>query len=681
MEALLLTDLPSDILYEIVARVPSARDASSLGATCLSMHRVYEHLVAGRRHRALATAALRMGTFVDDWERFAADYDDELFLNEVYEDRGDEEDAPLADACPSDGAPTLYDDDDLALDAIGAREPRDTPAADDTSTFGAADWPLVDGASTRCLHLPCAESLLAGVSIEPCTSTPDWSLDIDLPDGANCHRHYLCDACARLAGHILDDPDHVKWPMARIDMDQPHVWTRDFAGICPAAYLPTPPAGELRAPRGLESWIDADAAQCLADSIHVARSIFDATFAPYLDGYVGPAPLECKPARVTYRSSLIPAGADDGSDGAGEQRPGLYVTRALHCYSYYKWHADEDGHENDDSEEDRDHDIGYDHDDDAIEGETSDDGEWSDGEDGSEGDNDTISSDDDDDRSDNEDVNAQRRDCSRLHEAMAAMRKAGHDNNDSNRVPPNKGANEDSAQSQSAAASLSSCVGLLNCDARIDHEAYAACRSYERERWETRDDAGRPVAVVTIDASDGAPRQDPFVCFHQYDRFGSCLRYCVDNVPPAALVRVYHALPSVVGNPRTWLPIGATRTPCRRPERGHTWRYVLVCCDPASPMWGAAMVVRAMTDRWPSIMWLPGADNVLAAIETYRRDHHHRRQGPALALGVREGFVYWLCTSRRLPVPSHWHILRDGAIKAGQPAIPAWTGFPRFDRC
>lgn len=646
MEALLLTDLPTDILYAIAARVPSTRDASSLGATCLSMHHIYEHLVSGRRQRALAAAALRMGTFVDDWERFAADYDDELFLRNVDEDRGeeDEEDAPLTYAHPSDRASVL--DDGPALDAAGAHEPKDTSAVDDTPTSDTDDWSLDGGGSTRCFRLPCVEPSLAGASIEPCTHTPDWSLDVDLPDDGNCHRDYMCDACARLAGHVLDDPDHVKWPMVRIDMDQPHVWTRDWVGICPAAYVPTPPVGELRAPRGLESWIDADAAQCLADSIHAARSIFDATFAPYFDGYVGPVPLECNPPHVTYRSSLVPTEADDSdSDNAGQQRPGLYVTRALHCYSYYKWHTDEDGHEDEDADEGRDHDSDHDHDHDSIEGETSDDemqvvseatrgerqyadetsngggldasaldgddGEWSGGEDGSEDDEDTISSDDDN---------------------------------------------------------------------RSDNEAYAACRSYERERWESRNDAGRPVAVVTIDASEGAPRQDPFVGFDQYGRFGSCLRYCVDNVPPAALVRVHHTLPSVVGNPRTWLPIGATRVPCRKPERGHIWRYVLVCCDPASPMWGAAMVVRAMTDRWPSIVWLPGADNVCAAIETYRRDHHHRRQGPALALGVREGFVRWLCTSRRLPVPSHWRILRDRAIKAGQPAVPMWTGFPRFTR-
>ncbi|BCU02839.1 hypothetical protein [Pandoravirus japonicus] len=666
MEALLLTGLPTDILYAIVARVPSASDASSLGATCLSMHHVYERLVAGRRHRALTAAALRMGTFVDDWERFAAHYDDELFLCNVDEDRGDEyqeeEDAPLTDARPPDRA-SLLCDDALVLHAVDACEPKDASAADDTSTSDTDDWSLGGGASTRCFQLPRTAPSLAGVSIEPCTDEPDWSLDVNLPDDGNCHRNYMCDACARLAGRVLDDPDHVKWPMVRIDMDRPHVWTRDWAGICPAAYVPTPPVGELRAPRGLESWIDAEAAQCLADSIHVARSIFDATFAPYLDGYVGPVPLECDPARIIYRSSLIPTEADGDGD-AGEQRPAMYVTRALHCSSYYKWHADENGHGDDGVDEGRDHDSDYDHD--SIDGEASDDemqvvgeatsgerqhvdetsddgglepsvpdgdddGEWSGREDRSEGDKDTISSDDDNDRSDNEDVDGQRRDRSRLDDAMAAARKAGRDD--------------------------------------------------ERERWESRDDAGRPVAVVTIDASEGAPRQDPFVGFDQYDRFGSCLRYCVDNVPPAALVRVHHTLPSVVGNPRAWLPIGATRVPCRRPERGYIWRYVLVCCDPSSPMWGAAMVVRAMTDRWPSIVWLPGADDARAAIETYRRDHHHRRQGPARALGVREGFVHWLCTSRRLPAPSHWKILRDGAIKAGQPAVPTWTGFPRFDRC
>ncbi|AVK75939.1 hypothetical protein pneo_cds_332 [Pandoravirus neocaledonia] len=702
MANLLLTDLPADILYAIAAHVPSVKDASSLGATCLAMHQVYAYLVAGRRHRALATAARRMGDFVDEWERFAMHYDDESFLCDVDEDMGEGADR-LTDAAPDlDGAPTSDADD----------EPNDGSGPDDDMTTSDSDgWSSEDDgyAARRCLQLSLAESSIAGISIDPCTHAPDWSLDVDLPRYCNNSRNYMCNACARLAGHILNDPDHVRWPMVRINMDQPHVWAKDWIGIATMNYVPTPPVGELRAPEGLEAWIDADAAQRLADSIHAARSIFDATFAPYLNGYTGPVPFECTPTNVIRRSSLVSPEAGDGAQG--DQRPARYATQTLHCYSYYKWHTDEDEHESDADEYD-------DQEGDGVDGDASHVGsidlDTSDGElqvgdetardelqraDGTDGggttgasipdnnrvrsgvgsDQDTLSS-DDNGSLDNEDLDVQYEARRRREEAIDAARGYDPAGTDVDSVSPIH-ADGDNVESHAGDTSLSSYVRALNVDDIIDHEAYTACRSYERDRWEARDSAGRPVATVKIDTSEDAPRQHPFVGFSQYDRFDSCKRYYADNVPPAALVRVHHTLPSIVGNPRAWLPIGATRIAFRRPERGYILLYVLVCCDPASAMWGAAMAVRAVTDRWPAIVWLPGADNVRAAIEAYRRDHHHRRRGAALALGVREGFVYWLCTSRRLPVPPHWEILRKGAIKAGQPAVPMWTGFPRFDRC
>ncbi|AGO85331.1 hypothetical protein psal_cds_1105 [Pandoravirus salinus] len=705
MGDLLLIDLPADILYAITTCVPSDRDASSLGATCLTMHQVYARLVAGRRHRALAAAARCMGDFVDDWERFAVHYDDESFLCDVDEDMG-EEDAPLTDGASALGGCPTSDADEEPNDGNG---PDDDMSTSDSDGWSAED----DCAPRRCLQLSRAESALAGISIDPCTRAPDWSLDVNLPRDRNNFRNYMCDACARLAGHILDDPDHVKWPMVRIHMDQPHVWAKDWIGIAPMNYVPTPPVGELRAPEGLEAWIDADAAQCLADSIHAARSVFDATFAPYLDGYTGPVPFECNPTNVIHRSSLVsPEASDDGDDGEGGQRPARYVTQTLRCYSYYKWHTDEDEYESDGDEYDDEEGEGADGDDgagdmgsidpDASDGEMQvsdetardvlqradgtnnsdtmdapaiDDGDNSRRSDG-ESDQDTLSR-DDEDSLDNEDVDAQYEARRCREKAIDAARRGDPTGADVCPVLPIE-ADGDNVEPHAGDTSLSSYVSALNIDDIIDHEAYSACRSYERERWESRDSAGRPVATVTIDTSEDAPRQHPFVGFNQDDRLDSCQRYYADNVPPAALVRMHYTLPSVVGNPRAWLPIGATKVACRRPERGHIWHYVLVCCDPASPMWGAAMVARAMTDRWPAIVWLPGADNVRAAIETYRRDHHHRRHGPALALGVREGFAHWLCTSRRLPVPPHWQILREGAIKAGQPAVPMWTGFPRF---
>ncbi|AGO83579.1 hypothetical protein psal_cds_127 [Pandoravirus salinus] len=184
------------------------------------------------------------------------------------------------------------------------------------------------------------------------------------------------------------------------------------------------------------------------------------------------------------------------------------------------------------------------------------------------------------------------------------------------------------------------------------------------------DDCESNECEVVLDKNGkGAPCHDPFrhlTLSSRYAWWGSA--------GPAPLVRIYHAPVSTMGNLRAWLPIGMTVGRHRQPHRGQIARYVLVCCDASSPLWGAAMAVRSVTDRWPCISWLPAADNITAALAVYRQSVHK----PTAGASLREGFVDWLCTARRTPAPWTWEARRNAASARGQPVLPRWTGFPHF---
>ncbi|QBZ80721.1 hypothetical protein pclt_cds_123 [Pandoravirus celtis] len=193
----------------------------------------------------------------------------------------------------------------------------------------------------------------------------------------------------------------------------------------------------------------------------------------------------------------------------------------------------------------------------------------------------------------------------------------------------------------------------------------------EHDEYDDQDsDDESDLSEVVLDVSGkAAPCHDPFRRLTHSGRYAWW-----GSAAPAALVRIYHVPVSIMGNLRAWLPIGMTKGRYRQPHRGDITRYVLVCCDPTSPLWGAAVAVRSVTDRWPCISWLPAADNVVAALAVYRTSIHK----PTAATGLREGFVDWLCTARRTPTPLTWEARRDAAIARGQPVLPHWTGFPHF---
>jgi hypothetical protein len=612
--------------------------------------------------------------FVDDWQRFAADYDDDRFIRNLPSDDDDRDDDD-----------SVYDDDDDDLFDVYDDYERDYPVTPNHRPRKVDDRPLVDVPDAlasalmshggepskqrpvpqRCLYMDRAALPSTAVREGPCTLAPDWSLDMDLPWGINRYQH-MCDECARQVGALLDDPDHVKWPMVRMPMGQPHVWAQDWVGIKPCAYVPTPPVGVLLVPEGLEPWIDADAARCFADSIHVARSTFDATFAPYLDGYSGPVPLYLLDDEVvthtwTRVQETTGDGGDDDGDGDSDDSDddttaqSRYVYRKLHRYAYYKTNEDtddDDGQHDDDMDED---DVDDNRDRDSADDEDCPDGAEIRSQHVVHGDGNDKGGGSRDGQSDTQTITKDVEDHIATLDCLSTS------------SPPSSGYDSSGTE------------GDLSDDE--DYAAYRASRSYDKPKpRKIKSAADPPVVPVTIDVSQDAPRQDPFHCLRHDNRFSCTPRYETTSLPPAGLVHIYHAPPSYVGNPRAWLPIGATKSAWHRPERGDIWRYVLVCCDPASPLWGAAMVVRAVTDRWPCISWLPGADNARTAIETYRRHHHHRRVGRALPLDSRKGFVYWLCTARRQPLPFKWASRQSKAIDAGQAVVPSWTGFPRF-RC
>jgi hypothetical protein len=177
-----------------------------------------------------------------------------------------------------------------------------------------------------------------------------------------------------------------------------------------------------------------------------------------------------------------------------------------------------------------------------------------------------------------------------------------------------------------------------------------------------------PPYMVALDDKRDAPYCDPFRYMSHSGRYSWWA-----SGTPAALVRIYQVPASIMGNLRAWLPIGMVKDPCRQSHRGEIARYALVCCDPASPLWGGIVAVRSVTDRWPCISWLPAANNAMAALGTYCKSVHE----PTTA-SLRDGFVRWLCTARRTPSPITWEGRREAAIARVQPTLPHWTGFPHF---
>nr|UMO79629.1 hypothetical protein [Pandoravirus aubagnensis] len=620
-----LSGLPSEVVWCIADALDSLADVASLGATCMDLWHVCIGVIQRRMHVLETGARESMDAFVDEWQRFATDYDDEA--------KGD------CDPCLShpdgfSGHDSNADDDD---DDSGG----DDDDGDDDENCKAHEFGIFDGGASPPSDMAdsdaggsnvkraidprlrfCGSYRLfdvGGQPLDPCTGALDWSLHVN---SYECRR-FVCDACARALASALDDDHHIKWPMSRVRMDQPHVWAGEWCGVCADVYVPTPPVESCRVPVGLGAWIDPDAARCLAEDICRARSLFDADCGPlekddgghaWGDGHEDDVD-HIRQTNVTIedRSGDMADGNErNNRDDADGNNPDAeyYEEVEEHWRNFYD-NSDNESNNDDvlaararrrrkDSEADNCDDPSYE---DSDNNNDNDNGESSGG--------------------DSDHVNGKKRGVA-------------------------KDADTPTVVSFSNASSDQNGSGGSDNNNEADH------------------------VIVFGDESDGAPRQDPFKCIFGEDRFGDWPRYDHDNPAPAALVRIYHAPVLLMGNLRAWLPVGMSRQARTRPYGADVSRYVLVCCDPASPLWGAAMAVRVFTDRWPCIMWLPGADDARAAIEAYRR------RSQKTPMGLREGFVHWLCTARRVPSPMEWEKRRAAAIAARRPVVPLWTGFPRF---
>lgn len=619
---MLLSDLPCEIVWHIAGALDSLADVASLGATCTRLWQVCVGVTERRTHALRAAARESMDAFVDEWQRFATDHDDAAASQ--YRDPR---------LFHPNGCDTHDDGSDSAVDGHDRAPNEQTPDANSASPSdtadGSIDSDLDRGVDPRLRF--CGSYRLFNLGsppLEPCTGAPDWSLHVD---SYECNR-FVCDACARALAHALDDPHHVKWPMARVRMNEPHVWTAEWCGIRPDVYVPTPPVEACCVPAGLDAWIDPDAARCLAEDIRLARSLFDAECGPWQydddDGDDNGLRGEEEDTPQGYHDDGIPAtdavvDCPDGDDTAD------WLVR-----------GDGDGSDVD------------------LNTEQDDDGAGEDCHDSFENTN---------NESDNDDVMALRaRRCRERCEGGGCDGITSDDSDsDSNDSGDSDRDNGDHSIGKNASCTILSAAALSSAGS-VDHNGEGS--------------DGTDHIVVFGDESDGAPRQDPFKCMRSEKRFDDVWppRYDHDNPAPTALVRIYHAPVLLMGNLRAWLPIGMSRETCARPHGADVTRYVLVCCDPASPLWGAAMAVRVLTDRWPCIMWLPGADDAREAVKAYRRRPHSRSQ--KTSMGLREGFVHWLCTARRVPTPMEWEERLAAAVAARRPVVPLWTGFPRFSR-
>ncbi|AVK75916.1 hypothetical protein pneo_cds_309 [Pandoravirus neocaledonia] len=631
----LLPDLPPEIAWRIADALDSLVDVASLGATCTGLWQVCAGVAQHRTSALRAAARESMDAFVDEWQRFATECDDDADMASQYRNQR---------LFRPDGYDTH---DDGTVDHYGPAQDDQTPDADaslsdtkDKGTEGDA------GASVDPrLRFCCSYRLFDGkrLSLDKCTGAPDWSLHVKSHE---CNR-FVCDACARALASAFDDPHHVKLPMERVRMSEPHVWAAVWHDMCPDVYVPTPPVQACRVPAGLDAWIDPDAAQCLADDIRRARSLFDKHCGPRQYDGINSGCVD----GVFYDIEYWPA------DGHGGGSP------TIDTASDFAGGDNADGaHYVVDDTDDADG-AGLGMEEDGDGGDGGGDGGVYEGCDGF--------SENSDDESDNDDVVAW----------IASQRQSTCVDGDDYDETASDASRDDASDDCGCNRDVGDRVAEKNVErGSAPPAADVLADAGSADHHDDGSDAAGHL-IVFGDESDDAPRQDPFKCMSSYGLFGDegwPQRYSPENPAPAALVRIYHVPVLLMGNLRAWLPVGVSRETSTRPYEADVSRYVLVCCDPASPLWGAAMAVRVFTDRWPCIMWLPGADDARAAIEAYRRrPHAHSQKTP---MGLREGFVHWLCTARRVPSPMEWKERRAAAIAARRPVVPLWTGFPRF-RC
>lgn len=631
-----LSDLPSEVVWCIADALGSLADVASLGATCMNLWHVCTGVTRRRMHVLETGARESMDAFVDEWQRFATDYDDEakeccdpcLFYPD--QSSGHHSNADNGDDSGGDDGDGDDDDDDgHEAHEFERSDGNASPPSDmaDSDAGGSNAKRAIDPRLRFCGSYRLFD--VGGQPLEPCTGALDWSLHVDSHE---CHR-FTCDSCARALAIALDDPHHIKWPMARVRMDEPHVWAGEWCGICADVYVPTPPVGACRVPTGLGAWIDPDAARCLAEDIRRARSLFDAVCGP------------------------LEEGGDDGGhswdnedEGSGGDADFIHQTDSTaQDRSNSMNHDDEENGRNN----------ANDNNDPGVEYHEEEEERWRDLYDNS------------DNESNNDDVIAARARRCRNDTAADNCDDLSYDDPDDSDDDNDNGESNGDNSNHVNGKKRETAKGV---DASTATSSSGA--SGDQDNISNNDEADH--VIVFGDESDGALRQDPFKCMYSEKRFDIewPARYDHNNPAPAALVRIYHAPVLLMGNLRAWLPIGMSWKARTRPYGADVSRYVLVCCDPASPLWGAAMAVRVLTDRWPCIMWLPGADDARAAIKAYRQRPCARSQ--KAPMGLREGFVHWLCTARRVPTPMEWEKRRTAAIAARRPVAPLWTGFPRF---
>ncbi|WBR14256.1 hypothetical protein pkur_cds_81 [Pandoravirus kuranda] len=606
-----LLDLPPEVICLVLAQLDRHVDVAAAGATCSFMHAIYGTAKRERMHADRMAVRASMDDFVDAWEAISFDWGD----------------SPV----------------EWRLKQADARV-RARATADSDATDGRAHR------DARCCYRSRPTS---GADAQPygaCTLRPDWSLHGTLPDGT---RDFVCDGCARVVGAHLDDSHHAKWPMVRVHLDDPHVWTSQGLGV-PAAYVATPRVDAIRIPHDMEAWIDPVATKRLDDDMDRAMQLLDIEYGaadgPCYDNYESYGDNDAYDARAVASLGVMPrtivqedTGYDDSDDGeslgsdddvdyrvdVGGTTDGPLLdahalmslvdsfekrTAAARCraplppplpHAPLKTPGDNSG------------------DDETVRDIVN----ICDGRGGGDGGADADNGDHDGDGF------------------------TSTQSDDNGTVDDIRG-------------------GDANGDVAISGIYYDGREEYNDDDNEAYG-LGENCAVgeITLDTKRSARRHDPFRHLPHCGRYGWCV-----GALHAPLVRIYNAATPMMGNLRAWLPIGMTRGRYRQAHRGAITRFVLVCCDPASPLWGAAMAVKSVTDRWPCISWIPAADNVGAALAVYRRAVHDPH-GP---MTLREGFVHWLCTARRMPDPVKWSARRSNAISRGEPALPGWIGFPRF---
>lgn len=452
-----LVDLPPEVLSIVVGWLERPRDLASLGATCSCMHAVCSD-ASRRRLRANQLAArASMDAFVDEWQRIAANCDDDeikyrrvdakrecaaMSCDAADEDRrgnggrnakgepcrnsNDDNDGGVQDddargygitnvgyngggnegSADDDGDDVQYDHDTSdnnstqSTDKVVGGDDDDVARDDDDSDHGMPTTQAVGSRFYRCVRSHVFD--LGSPALDPCTHTPDWSLHSKLPGSTS---GFLCDACAHGVSVLHGDSDHTRWPMTRIHLDRPHVWANCRGGV-PTSYASTPPVGALRVPEGMDAWIDAHAAACLVQDIHRARHLLDAEYS--LSGQVGYYDHETYndndlyDAEAVAKLGIVPRtvvqsdpGHDDSDDGESDDDNSTPLGRAKRRFAAHVVSRHAAGNVDDEDDEDDDNDD----DDDVIASSTNDDDDSSD----NNGDDDTGSDGDERDGSDDKD--------------------------------------------------------------------------------------------------------------------------------------------------------------------------------------------------------------------------------------------------------------------------------------